>query len=68
MPSEDYLDTGFNLKNFNSGRVKISVERALRESLKLQSHYAELLNMHDGGQRMTFSTNEEWLNRLESLR
>lgn len=39
------------------------LEHALAESVKLQSHYAELLNMHDGGQRMTF-TPETWMERL----
>ena len=38
--------------------------RALEESLKLQSHYAELLNMYDGGKRMQFKTPEEWVARL----
>jgi len=37
---------------------------ALEESLKLQAHYAELLNMHDGGQRMIFKTINEWIARL----
>jgi len=36
----------------------------LRESLKLQSHYAESLNHMDGGQRRTFSSPSAWLNRL----
>ena len=37
---------------------------ALVESLKLQSHYAELLNMHDGGERMGFATPADWIKRL----
>ena len=41
------------------------VYRALAESVKLQSHYAKLLNMYDGGQRSTF-TAEEWLDRVSS--
>ena len=40
---------------------------ALEQSVKLQAHYAELLNMHDGGQRMIFKTPEEWLKRLRFL-
>jgi hypothetical protein len=40
---------------------------ALEESVKLQSHYAELLNMHDGGQRRTFASAQEWLDRLAEL-
>ena len=35
-----------------------SLEAALEESVTLQSHYAELLNMHDGGQRLTFTNVE----------
>jgi hypothetical protein len=38
---------------------------ALEESVKLQSHYAELLNMHDGGQRIGFASADHWLARLE---
>lgn len=37
---------------------------SLDESLKLQSHYAKLLNMHDGGERMTFASSREWFARL----
>jgi len=40
---------------------------ALDESVKLQSHYAALLNMHDGGKRMVFANSEEWMNRLKSI-
>jgi hypothetical protein len=40
---------------------------ALTESVKLQSHYAELLNMHDGGARMQFSGPEEWIERLKKV-
>lgn len=39
------------------------IMNALTESVKLQSHYAELLNMHDGGKRMTF-TAESWIERM----
>lgn len=41
---------------------------ALAESVKLQSHYAELLNMHDGGQRITFRSEREWMARLRQVR
>lgn len=36
---------------------------ALEESVKLQSHYATLLNQYDGGERMTFTV-DSWLQRL----
>lgn len=37
---------------------------ALTESVTLQSHYAGLLNMHDGGQRMQFVSFVDWIKRL----
>jgi hypothetical protein len=37
---------------------------ALAASVKLQSHYASLLNMHDGGERITFSDLTDWIGRL----
>jgi hypothetical protein len=40
---------------------------ALKQSVELQSHYAELLNMYDGGQRLTFASVEAWLDRLAAL-
>jgi hypothetical protein len=39
---------------------------ALRKSVDLQSHYAELLNMYDGGLRSTF-TADSWIERLREL-
>ena len=44
------------------------LEAALEESIKLQSHYAKLLNMYDEGQRMEFKNAEEWIKRLEKVR
>jgi hypothetical protein len=40
---------------------------ALRESVKLQSHYAELLNWYDSGKRISFTTPEEWIARLREI-
>jgi hypothetical protein len=40
---------------------------ALRESVKLQSHYADLLNMYDEGRRRTFVSAEEWIERLVEI-
>jgi hypothetical protein len=42
----------------------VHLHAALEESVKLQSHYAELLNMHDGGHRLTFADADAWLTRL----
>jgi len=40
---------------------------ALQESLELQTHYAKLLNMHDGGSRQVFSSPESWVSRLKEV-
>jgi hypothetical protein len=40
---------------------------ALRESLRLQSHYAGLLNQYDGGERRTFGSPDEWIARLREV-
>jgi len=40
---------------------------ALRESIALQAHYAALLNMHDGGERVIFHTVDEWETRLREI-
>ena len=46
---------------------KTEVYLALEASLKLQSHYAKLLNMHDGGKRRGFASVDAWLNRLREI-
>lgn len=43
------------------------LEAALDRSVKLQSHYAGLLNQYDGGQRMTFDGADAWIARLSEL-
>lgn len=43
------------------------LHRALDESVKLQSHYAGLLNQYDGGQRLQFADADEWIKRLAEL-
>ena len=40
----------------------------LKESLKLQSHYARLLNQYDGGERKGFGTIKEWLDRIDEVK
>jgi hypothetical protein len=40
------------------------VSIAFSESIKLQAHYAELLNMHDGGHRTIFRSPAEFVDRL----
>lgn len=41
------------------------LKRALEDSVRLQAHYAELLNGWDGGKRIVFKSVEEWLKRLD---
>lgn len=41
------------------------MSNALDESMKLQSHYAELLNDYDGGKRVGFQSGEAWMDRLD---
>ena len=43
------------------------LQEALNESIKFQSHYAELLNIHDGGERIIFKNSEQWIKRLQAL-
>lgn len=45
----------------------IELRKALEESVKLQSHYAQLLNMHDGGSRMEFKTAYDWMICLKEV-
>lgn len=40
---------------------------ALSESVKLQSHYAALLNQYDGGNRKGFADAQEWIDRLNAM-
>lgn len=43
------------------------VWEALEQSVKFQSHYAELLNMYDGGKRISFPSAKSWIQRLRTL-
>ncbi len=40
---------------------------ALEQSVRLQSHYAFLLNLHDGGERLQFENADAWLRRLAEV-
>lgn len=46
---------------------RFEIFAALEESVKLQSHYAELLNLYDGGGRLGFKDAEDWLERLRAV-
>lgn len=41
---------------------------ALEKSVQLQSHYAQLLNAWDGGERLQFENGQAWLARLRSIK
>jgi hypothetical protein len=43
------------------------LRHALDKSVKLQSHYAKLLNDFDGGKRTPFASPEAWIDRLQVL-
>ena len=43
------------------------LRKALQASVRLQSHYAQLLNSYDGGKRIIFNTVEEWIARLRKI-
>lgn len=47
--------------------IILQLRNALNESLKLQSHYARLLNKYDNGERMSYYNIEEWIKRLKEL-
>lgn len=47
---------------------KFELYVALEESVKLQSHYADLLNIHDGGKRLQFKTVDAWIQRLKEVK
>lgn len=48
--------------------TKAEIFDALYESIKLQSHYAKLLNQYDNGHRLSFVNAYSWIQRLRDLR
>lgn len=47
---------------------RLALAMALEESVRLQSHYARLLNNFDGGYRHEFKDAQEWLGRLAEIK
>ena len=47
--------------------AEATLRHALEESVKLQSHYAKLLNIYDGGIRKEFANAQVWLDRLAKV-
>lgn len=69
----ELIDTFFNGRPAKSSEQRIAIayeelKIALAESVKLQSHYASLLNTYDGGERMIFKNAREWLERLHETK
>lgn len=56
----DSLHREMTRQAVSSAALRIGLE----ESVRLQSHYADLLNMHDGGERRPFKNADEWIARL----
>jgi len=48
-------------------RLNADVWKALEESVRLQRHYAQFLNALDDGDRRTFYSAEEWMERLREV-
>jgi hypothetical protein len=44
------------------------IYHALEESVAIQSHYAEILNSYDNGQRLRFTNADEWIRRLREIK
>jgi hypothetical protein len=49
------------------GEIVEQLRAALDASVKLQSHYAMLLNDWDGGERMRFESSAAWMERLAKV-
>lgn len=61
-----FLDCKFlKIKNMKYKKEELLI--ALEESLKLQAHYAKILNEYDNGERIIFENTEEWVNRLKNI-
>jgi len=51
-----------------AGPTRAELTKALDESVKLQSHYATLLNQYDGGERVMFADSDDWIRRLSDIK
>lgn len=67
-PSDDDISDASSRRTSADRSTVEQLRQALEESVKLQSHYAELLNMYDGGQRRQFATAKAWIDRLAETR
>ena len=74
MTDKPEIDTSFRaqrdaaLSQLAEARVEIErLRNALERLVHLQAHYAELLNMNDGGWRKQFASAQEWIDRLAQV-
>ena len=58
------MSPGEPITKLGPERLVTFLERVLEQSLQLQSHYGELLNTWDGGQRLAFKDAADWIARL----
>jgi hypothetical protein len=64
-PISEWIKEWPGLFTIKHADEKVStLQRALVESVKLQSHYAGLLNQYDGGKRLQFRSGQEWIERI----
>lgn len=63
---DEHGECGQEIKRLNAELTE--TRQALDESVRLQSHYASLLNQYDGGLRITFANSQEWIDRLRHVR
>jgi hypothetical protein len=52
---------------FEALKENVTLRAALEELVTLSTHYAELLNMHDGGARRGFVNADKWIARLKEI-
>lgn len=57
----------FKQRAVQRAQETVELREALEESLKLQCHYAKLLNQYDGGERLTFENADAWMARLREI-
>lgn len=65
MIEDNEMDLQIEVSKLRKERDELRV--ALEESVKLQAHYANLLNQYDGGERRGFKDADAWVSRLKEL-
>lgn len=62
------IDRSMGRQEREAKRLLREAYEALEQSVKLQAHYAALLNDYDGGKRKQFASAQEWIDHLASLK